>query len=208
LLSYCVVRMLALKSSITARKIYGEYARICLTRFCSTQSKDKDGERNSEDSLITVYRGSINTQVKFVKGFSLTSSAIALSIQPMFFDKIILDQPIVVGAVVGGGCLAFILGTPLLLNFITKRYVTELKFDKVSKTFQAETYTLFLRRKLHTFKVQDVKVPDLPGPLTSILVNNKPLLMDVNLFTDADAYEHLMGFDKPLDLHLNEDNVK
>ncbi|OQR73780.1 hypothetical protein BIW11_09524 [Tropilaelaps mercedesae] len=151
-----------------------------------------------------VYFGSLNTQVKSVKVFSFTSSAIAVALQPLMFQKLILDRPIFIGALLGLGCLGFILGTPLLLHCITKRYVIELRFCAQSRMFEADTYSLLLRKKTLRFTAANVSVPDMPGPLTSIVAMGKPLLLDFNLFKDADAYEHLLGFDKPLDLRLSE----
>lgn len=52
------------------------------------------------------------------------------------------------------------------------------------------------------FKIDDVKVPDVPGLFTSLTVKGKPLFMDPNQFTDVSHYAKMMGFDKPIDFKL------
>ncbi|XP_022711067.1 transmembrane protein 70 homolog, mitochondrial-like isoform X1 [Varroa jacobsoni] len=170
----------------------------------TTNSRPGKPKLHSFNDLRPVYTGSLNTQVKSVKAFSLTSSVIALALQPLMFEKLVLNQPVLTGVFLGTGCLGFILGTPLLLHYVTKRYVIELRFSAQSRIFEADTYSLLLRRQTLRFTAADVNVPSVPGPITSIVALGKPLLIDFNLFTDADAYEHLLGYDKPLNLQFNE----
>lgn len=52
-----------------------------------------------------------------------------------------------------------------------------------------------------------MKVPEVPGLFTSIIVKGRPLFIDLNQFTDANHYAKIMGFDKPIDLKLYQNQV-
>ena len=97
----------------------------------------------------------------------------------------------------------FFLSTPFMLHWITKRYVIELRFDEETKIFTAKTFNIINQIKEIKFKADDVTVPDLPGMLSSFLVNGKPLFVDANMIQDPDAYSHMMGYDKPFDITLD-----
>lgn len=97
----------------------------------------------------------------------------------------------------------FFLSTPFMLHWITKRYVLELYFDDETKIFSAKTYNIINQVKEIKFKAEDVTVPDLPGMLSSFLVNGKPLFVDAGMIQDPDVYSHMMGYDKPFDITLN-----
>lgn len=40
---------------------------------------------------------------------------------------------------------------------------------------------------------------------TSFLVKNKPLFVDPRMFSDLEHYGRLMGYDKPIDFHLGDE---
>lgn len=94
--------------------------------------------------------------------------------------------------------------TPLLLHFVTKKYVTSLTFDPDKETYTAETLTFFLTKRKIEFTPDDVKVPDVPGMFTSMLVKGIPLFVDPRAFPNPDHYIKIMGYDKPIDLKLGE----
>lgn len=54
-----------------------------------------------------------------------------------------------------------------------------------------------------SFKVEDVVVPDVPGAFTSFLIKNRPLMCSPNDFLYQEHYIKFMGYDKPIDFHLN-----
>lgn len=66
---------------------------------------------------------------------------------------------------------------------------------------------LFPFLQIH-FKVDDVKVPEVPGMFTSFLVKNQPLFVDPRMFKELEHYGRLMGYDKPIDFHLGEEEQK
>lgn len=62
------------------------------------------------------------------------------------------------------------------------------------------------------FKKEDVIVPEVPGPFTSILIKNKegnqiPVFVALESFIFPRHYGLFMGYDKPLDLQLTAEDV-
>ena len=57
-----------------------------------------------------------------------------------------------------------------------------------------------------------MEVPDVPGMFTTFHVKQKALFVDLNMFKDINHYSRIMGYDKPLDYYVteneNRDNEK
>ena len=106
-------------------------------------------EETVEEHEMTVYKGILSTQIKLVKSFSLMTSMIGLSCQPLLFLKASQATGTSLAIVVGGGAFLsfFTFATPLLIHFIAKKYVTELLYNKIEDTYTAVTYSFLLRRK-------------------------------------------------------------
>uniref|UniRef100_A0A0K8UN75 Transmembrane protein 70, mitochondrial n=1 Tax=Bactrocera latifrons TaxID=174628 RepID=A0A0K8UN75_BACLA len=157
----------------------------------------------NEVENIRVYYGSLAPRMRAVKVFSLVTSLAGLAAQP-----ILLEQGLNMG---GKPMAAFLCGfagfftfvTPLLLHFITKKYVTEIHYNPKSEEYTATTISILLFKIKTTFKPDDVKVPEVPGMFTSFVVHNKPLFVDPALFDDPEHYARIMGYDKPVDYKLD-----
>ena len=155
---------------------------------------------NSEERLV--YVGNLEPQVKRVKIFSLTTSTLGLICQPVILNKTLDSSTSKIAMVfVGWTCLAVIC-SPLLLNLVTKRYITRLTFNQHTGVFTASTLNFLNRHKQLTFNRDDVHVPAIPGMFTSFIVKGQPLLLDPSLVTDKQAYMHMMGYDKPIDEYI------
>ncbi|RWS22787.1 transmembrane protein 70-like protein [Leptotrombidium deliense] len=168
----------------------------CLCRSIESEAtKVHQNEGSKEDKLI--YEGILSKKFKIVKYFSLSTSGIGLLLQPMFISKALSSGAVVVGVV---GFMGFgIVCSPILLNLIAKRYITELYFNEKERIFTAYYLNFFNRRKSLSFKASDVHIPTVPGMFTTFQVFGKiPLFIDQEVVTDLKAYEHLMGFDKPI----------
>ncbi|GAB1606589.1 transmembrane protein 70 homolog, mitochondrial-like [Argonauta hians] len=148
-----------------------------------------------------IYGGPLTKTIKAVKLFSITSSGLGLVFQPFLFYKT-PDTSVALKAGVSVFFAFFILVTPLLIHMVSRKYVTDLYFDEHSKIFTAATFNLLSFRKELTFKAEDVEVPAITGPFTSVIVKGKPLFMDPKFFLCKDSYIHLMGYDKPLDWEM------
>lgn len=118
---------------------------------------DQDLGKCTQEHDETIYQGILSTQIKLVKGFSLMTSAIGMSCQPLLFYHMQngANTAIAIGA--GAFLSFFTFATPLLIHTISKKYVTELNYNKLEDTYTAITYSLFLRRKEVKSPFFDVK---------------------------------------------------
>jgi len=162
-----------------------------------------EDDESFEEHEMTVYRGILSTQIKLVKSFSLMTSVIGLSCQPLLYLKMSQSSGASLAVVAAGGAFLsfFTFATPLLIHYVSKKYVTELLYNKIENTYTAVTYSFLLRRKEITFKASDVKVPDIPGMFTTFQVHpgKVPLFVDGTDFFQPVHYGKLMGYDKPID---------
>jgi len=169
-----------------------------------------ENEETFEEHEMTVYRGILSTQIKLVKSFSLMTSVIGLSCQPLLYLKISESSGASLAVIAVGGAFMsfFTFATPLLIHWVSKKYVTELLYNKIENKYTAVTYSFLLRRKEITFKLDDVKVPDLPGMFTTFKVNGSPLFVDGSQFFVPQHYGKIMGYDKPIDLLWRDGRTK
>lgn len=175
----------------------------------SNKSDDDQGWTIVPDKIVNdqdrlVYVGSLESQVKRVKIFSLATSTLGLVCQPIILNKSLDSSTSKIAIIfVGWTCLAVIC-SPLLLNYVTKRYITRLTFNQQTGMFTASTLNFINRPKQLTFDRNDVHVPAVPGMFTSFKVKGCPLLLDPSLVIDKQAYMHLMGYDKPIDEYIRQ----
>merc|ERR1712086_907763 len=75
----------------------------------------------------TIYQGILSTQIKLVKAFSLTTSAIGIGCQPILLMNM-QQQSANIAVMAGAGAFLsfFTLATPILIHHISKKYVTQL----------------------------------------------------------------------------------
>ncbi|ALC43473.1 CG7506 [Drosophila busckii] len=160
-------------------------------------------QSSANENLHRIYFGTLAPRMKVVKLFSLSTSLAGLAAQPILMEQ---------GMKIGGTGMAvflcsvggfFTFVTPLLLHFVTKKYVTELHYNPATQEYTATTISLLLMKIQTKFKASDVTVPEVPGMFTSFVVNKRPLFVDPALFEDPEHYVRLMGYDKPIDFKLN-----
>ncbi|XP_069113728.1 transmembrane protein 70 homolog, mitochondrial-like [Argopecten irradians] len=154
-----------------------------------------------------VYYGNITKSIKIVKIFSVSTSGVALCLLPFVMPNI-LELPPVLQFMLGSGVSFFMLGTPLMIHAMTKRYVTDLYYNKDSNTFTAATLSFFCRRKVRVFTTEDVTFPSMASVLCFMKVKGKPLFIDPSGFRSREAYIKLMGYDKPMDFSDIEGFIK
>ena len=110
--------------------------------------KDEDLGKCTPEHDQTIYQGILSTQIKLVKGFSLTTSFISIACQPvllMHMQQANTNLAVMAGA--GAFLSIFTFATPLLIHHVSKKYVTELNYNKLEDSYTAITYSLFLRKK-------------------------------------------------------------
>ncbi|CAH1372487.1 hypothetical protein MTP99_013979 [Tenebrio molitor] len=151
-----------------------------------------------------IYYGVLTPQVRAVKVFSLSSSIIGITCQPFLYEAVVStgSVPIIVAAYSFIGFFTFL--TPFLLHLITKKYVTQLLYKRDTDSYVAKTVNFFNITRETEFKVEDVKVPDVPGMFTTLHAKGKPLFIDPKFFENPDHYARIMGYDKPIDFKLYE----
>lgn len=153
---------------------------------------------------ILIYEGPLASRIRLAKLFSLSSSMIGLSLQPILYQKTIAagtGLAVTIGGAVFLGFFTFV--TPVLLHLVSKKYVSHLFYNPRTEEFTACTYNLFLFPVLTNFKAHEVTRPELPTMFASFFVRGKPLFADPDNFTSIELYKKMMGFDKPLDLKVS-----
>ncbi|CAH0547247.1 unnamed protein product [Brassicogethes aeneus] len=162
----------------------------------STKAKEEANDRKP------VYYGVLTPQIKAVKFFSLSSSFVGLAAQPFLYNELsaLGNVGIIVAAYSFIGF--FTLVTPLMLHFITKKYVTHVEYNIRTGNYIAKTVNFFCVTKELEFKPKDVVVPDVAGMFTTFEAKGKALFMDPRHFDDPTHYEKIMGYDKPIDFKL------
>jgi len=177
------------------------------TRQCSSSSSSPyqeqtqpPDERVDSDGEDEIYRGILATQIKLVKGFSLTTSLISLSCQPVLYYSLQSgsEKPMALMLGMGAFMSFFTFATPLLVHYVSKKYVTEMYYNRMTDTYTAITYSLFLRKNQIKFRSSDVHVPDIPGMFTTFKARNVPLFVESGQFYSIYHYGKIMGYEKPL----------
>ncbi|CAM1324379.1 TMEM70 (predicted) [Pycnogonum litorale] len=158
-----------------------------------------------KDAGDLVYEGKLTRNLKMVKYFSFTTTLIGLSIQPALLTTLSAKSSAFALTFCGFvGTITFV--TPYLIHVLAKRYVTALYFDRQNKVFTAFTLSLFNREKPMRYVSDDVHIPDVTGAFSSFKAKGRPLFVADEDFNDLSVYEHMVGYDKPLDLTLPPDD--
>lgn len=162
--------------------------------------KEKELPQEHPEKGKLIYVGSLRSMVTTVKAFSLSTSILGLSFQPFLYNRASdSDLPLFLKLFMGGFLNVFIFFTPVMLHFITKRYVTSIYYNSKSKMYTATTLNIIINDVNTSFTREQLIVPEIPGLFTSMKVGNKPLFIDPSLFLDKNAYMRMMGYDKPID---------
>jgi hypothetical protein len=73
-----------------------------------------------------------------------------------------------------GGSLGFFMFiTTGIIYFVTKKYITDIYYDRATKKFTASRYSFFLRRKEIEYTADDVEVPGVIIPVVTNIKNPK-----------------------------------
>ncbi|XP_049784706.1 transmembrane protein 70 homolog, mitochondrial [Schistocerca cancellata] len=160
--------------------------------------------QSTQQTDVKVYHGPLAQQIRGVKLFSLVTSAGGLVAQPYLIQHATTfgNLPLSIAMLGFIGCFTYV--TPFLLHWITKKYVTEIRYTPDREVYTAVVYNFFLKEKKIIFHPEDVEVPEVPGMFSSFHVRGIPLFVDPRMFEDKSHYARIMGYDKPLDLKLGD----
>lgn len=111
----------------------------CLTSKITFTAPEPNAEK--------IYNGTLTSQIKAVKVFSVTTSLGGLVAQPILAEQgaKIGGMPMVIFLCTFVGFFTFV--TPFLLHFITRRYVTEMFYNQDKDLYTATTLSIFLQKK-------------------------------------------------------------
>lgn len=110
-----------------------------------------DGINNKTDNEI-VYVGPLSKQIRSVKLFTLITSVTGVFAQPVIYEKAVelnMSTGLLIGMLSAVGFFTFL--TPLLLHFVTKKYVMEVTYDVRKDLYAATIITLFLRKRVVSY---------------------------------------------------------
>ncbi len=182
------------------------YIQKRLNNNFNNNNKSIDNNMNeSEERLIYSAPQSMVKMIKIIKTFSISTTLIAGGVQPFIYQQILSSSsPFAIGfaSVTSLGVVM----SPLILNWFTKRYVTQLYYDFETQLFKAWVLNLFNRKVSITYKADEVLVPEILGIFTTYTVGakKKPLFVDPNFVIDFNTYKMMLGYDKPIDFKINK----
>ncbi|XP_020784944.1 transmembrane protein 70, mitochondrial [Boleophthalmus pectinirostris] len=164
--------------------------------LCPPSRWASSGPQSSDGQLI--YTGSLGTAVRGVKAFSYSTSGASLLLMPHILVTTGLSahswayQLLFCGVI---GLFTFI--TPVLLHLVTRGYVVRLYHQPERDTYTAVTYSVFLTEKRTRFHQGQVRIPSVSKMFTTFYADKTGLLVNPDLFSVPQDYNHLMGYDKP-----------
>lgn len=101
---------------------------------------------DSNPDEVSIYQGKYTNQILRVKMFSLTTSAMGLVAQPILWHKGIEVGGTGLGMLICSVAGIFTFVTPLLLHFVTKKYVIDIKYNEKTDEYTCVTISFFLFR--------------------------------------------------------------
>ncbi|KAJ8336955.1 hypothetical protein SKAU_G00381750 [Synaphobranchus kaupii] len=164
--------------------------------FCSSSTSYPD-----EGHLI--YTGSLGKTVLGVKLFSYSTSMFSMCVMPQVLLKTGIGvQSLALQVAFCGIIGMFTFITPVLLHLVTKGYVVRLYHNRRTDTYTAVTYSALLLEKKTAFRQRDVSVPDVSKMFTSFYADGRSMLVNPELFSLPQDFNHLMGYDKPFSFDM------
>lgn len=131
-------------------------------RFMSSIKPNLNNERpkyvtdDSNPDAVSVYEGKFTKQIIRVKMFSLATSVIGLFAQPILWHRAVEASGTGLGVLVCSVAGIFTFITPLLLHFVTKKYVIDVRYNKKTDEYTCVTVSFFLFRNEVNFDVSNV----------------------------------------------------
>uniref|UniRef100_A0A915BAS1 Transmembrane protein 70 n=1 Tax=Parascaris univalens TaxID=6257 RepID=A0A915BAS1_PARUN len=166
----------------------------------SIMYRNESGRRISANNAHQI----LNKGVRITKMLSLSSSALGLVMVPILsaylWDAASEQPSIMLFAVVANTFLTLLSSTPFLLQFLVKRFIVDIYYNKRTKVFTTIHYGFLLNKRALRFRVDDVvdaaSAPEMKKlwlPLATVFVYGRPLLLslDPNSYVDRSAFEAL-----------------
>lgn len=147
-----------------------------------------------------IYVGQLTKQLKTAKFLSLSSSLLGIMLMPFLSDSLSTSS-IFAQFFVFGTTGFFIFVTPMFSQFLGRRYVSRLYFNYEEKKFKAILLSFFMTEYKLEFSLDDVFVPDIPGPFSTVKLkqSKRNLFIDLHQMEDVELVQKIYGYDKPFD---------
>ncbi|CAF0819282.1 unnamed protein product [Adineta steineri] len=147
-----------------------------------------------------VYTGKLDKPFRAAKSLSLASSLGGAICYPIMLPKILAETSSIFMAI-GYTIISatFVLLTPSLLQFISKRYLTSLYYHEQRDEFTGFYKNFFMMERQIKFRPEDVQVPPITGMFTSMLIKNQPFFINHDDFYDKPILMKMLGYDKEFD---------
>lgn len=124
-----------------------------IQRFISNNSSQKNKndatkaqptDTDDENDNVSIYEGKYKLQIIRVKMFSMTTSLVGLMAQPILWNKGLEVSGTGLGVLLCSVAGIFTFVTPLLLHFVTKKYVIDIKYNEATDEYTCVTVSFFL----------------------------------------------------------------
>lgn len=122
---------------------------VCAQRFYSDKTGDSPTQKSpqyDEKGAEIIYTGKFKSRIVRVKLFSLSSSMMGLAAMPILQEKCMEIGGTGLAAFVCSIAGIFTFITPVLLHFVTKKYVIEVTHDPKTDEYVATTVSFFLMK--------------------------------------------------------------
>lgn len=138
--------------------------------------------------------------IKMIKRLSISTTLMSAGVQPFLYPKLMASGSSLTIGFATVTCAGIFI-SPLILNWFTKRYVTNLYYDDVKEQYTAQHLNIINRNVTLSYKSNEVKIPEVLGIFTTFTVGPKkrPLFVDQSQVLDVYNYKKMLGFDKPID---------
>uniref|UniRef100_A0A915D254 Transmembrane protein 70 n=1 Tax=Ditylenchus dipsaci TaxID=166011 RepID=A0A915D254_9BILA len=158
--------------------------------------QENGSSRSSTDEL--------KRMIKFAKVISLSSSSLGIVMIPVLTSKLMeaaADNPgAMVLLVFANSFVGLLTFTPLLLHFLTKRFVANIYYNSKSQLFTSVHYNFLMQKQALRFRSDDVvdlavalQKKKILFPMATCFVDSHPLLLllDHRLYSNQDAFDLL-----------------
>lgn len=119
----------------------------------SNRSIEKPQPHKSPEG-VSVYKGKYTSQIIRVKLFSLSTSAMGLMAQPILWHKGLEVSGTGLGVLLCSVAGIFTFVTPVLLHFVTKKYVVDIKYNEETDEYTCLTVSFFLFKNKVRFEIE------------------------------------------------------
>ena len=133
-----------------------------------------------DEDFRLVYEGPLSKKIKYLKLFSFTTAAVSLSAPAIIFLGSSAVTPLVKG-ILASTVVVMGVTTTSLLHWLTRVYVHRMFFHSETRTFSAETSTIFGTMKKTRFSVEDIMIPEIEGAFSSFEAKGNKYFIHVEL---------------------------